>query len=234
MTNLQTGLGVLVGFAMFCGCAMEVDQAEGFIVEGAVQPLVESWPLDFGRSSSDGMTPVPPRLTEVVSDGVVGWQDRAYSVATTKGSKTGRMVLKWSTDVLPEDGTYRLRATDAPFIARGRTTVKGRGNMFTGIDAKASVVMHVFLVVGDRQPAALYDGLTVARDETKSERRTKSFYKEYRLPDGYAFSGVAGEDVSLQVALESTVWSNNDGSASVDIERFCIPAVYSTIGRVEQ
>jgi hypothetical protein len=71
----------------------------------------------------------------------------------------------------------------------------------------------------------LADGILLGRDETKSEQRTKSFDKTYDLTEPFVFEGRAGENVSLLVRVEMSVWANSEGSAEVAIKEFGIPAV---------
>lgn len=220
-------------------CALEESPPGKPAPEGAEygehEQALDTRRMKFRSTATTGVTPVPPVMTEVVT-GMLGWtgswidlpfggqvQETVFRTSTLGGSKTGRADLWWATVTLPADGTYRLDTTDAPIRVRGFTKVKGKGNALTSIDATSEAHLYVYLSVGDT--LAYSDSILLGRDETRSEERTKSFYKSLPLPDGLAFSGLAGQKVQLFVRMESDVWANADGAAELGIKELGIPAV---------
>src|SRR5687768_4242490 len=128
-------------------CAIETEGDEPELAE--TESALTGWFLPFEGAGATGVSPTPPTRTQVV-DGILGWsgdwneyplvgwvQSVVFRTSTLSGSKTGIADLAWSTFSLPADGTYRLSTTDSPIRIDGFTKVKGNGNYFTSVDAKA-------------------------------------------------------------------------------------------------
>lgn len=163
--------------------------------------------------------------------GLVGWADFAGNPLRllnggSRGGRTMRAQLRlvWRTTI-PHEGAFIVRRISSFVRVGGDHTVHGEGWYFSGIDARVEVEAFSFLHLTGGSPA-LGGGASISSgDATKSEDRTKFFHHDLNLPDNICFRGTQGQQLHYVLTLDVLTFANDDGSASIDISDFWVPAV---------